>query len=164
MTAISYYHSPVGCLELIANDNGLMGCYFMDDQPSTGIEKIQHPILTLALQQLERYFGGELQQFTIPLDLQGTVFRLQVWQALQTIPYAETASYLDIAIRVNKPKAARAVGQANHYNPISIIVPCHRVINHDGKLGGYGGGLWRKEWLLKHEKRCTDYNPQSCLT
>ncbi|WP_353571296.1 methylated-DNA--[protein]-cysteine S-methyltransferase [Candidatus Albibeggiatoa sp. nov. BB20] len=153
MTETSYYDSPVGYLELIANDQGLTGCYFIDDAPLVIPELTQHPILKLAHQQLEAYFHTGLQQFTIPLDLQGTAFRLDAWHALQTIPYGKTASYIDMARQIGKPKAARAIGQANHYNPISIIVPCHRVINHSGKLGGYGGGLWRKEWLLEHEKK-----------
>lgn len=145
-----YYHSPIGYLELIASHQGLTNCGFIDDKPTVK-DETQHPILTMAVEQLDAYFQSELQIFTIPLDLQASAFRLQVWQALQTIPYAKTASYIEIARHIGKPKAARAVGQANHYNPIPIIIPCHRIINHNGKLGGYGGGLWRKQWLLAHE-------------
>ncbi|WP_353309805.1 methylated-DNA--[protein]-cysteine S-methyltransferase [Candidatus Albibeggiatoa sp. nov. NOAA] len=156
-TETSYYHSPVGYLELIANDTALIGCYFLDDEPSN-ITEPQHPILKQTHQQLEAYFNQGLQDFDIPLDLQGTAFRQQAWQALQTIPYGQTASYLDMAVKIGNPKAVRAIGQANGQNPVSIIVPCHRVINHNGKLGGYGGGLWRKEWLLAHEKKHLNQN------
>lgn len=152
MNSTSYYHSPIGYLKLIASEQGLMGCYFLDETPSVEGNNNTHPILQQTKQQLDAYFNKTLQQFNIPLDLQGTVFRMQVWQALQTIPYGKTASYLDMAVQVDNSKAARAIGQANHHNPISIIVPCHRVINRSGALGGYGGGLWRKEWLLNHEK------------
>jgi len=146
----SYYHSPIGYFELVATDDGLTGCYFMDETPT--VTPTSHPILQLAVTQLDAYFNKTLQQFTIPLDLKGTAFRQQVWQALQMIPFGKTVSYIDIATQVGNPKASRAIGQANHYNPVPIIVPCHRVINRSGKLGGYGGGLWRKEWLLAHEQ------------
>ena len=146
----SYYHSPIGYFELVATDDGLTGCYFMDETPT--VTPTSHPILQLAVTQLDAYFNKTLQQFTIPLDLKGTAFRQQVWQVLQMIPFGKTISYIDIATQVGNPKASRAIGQANHYNPVPIIVPCHRVINRSGKLGGYGGGLWRKEWLLAHEQ------------
>lgn len=101
--------------------------------------------------QLNAYFSGKLHEFDLPLKPTGTPFQEAVWQALTTIPYGKTVSYKDIAEHVNLPKAARAVGMANGRNPISIIIPCHRVIGANGKLTGYGGGLHRKEWLLEHE-------------
>ncbi|MDR1965131.1 MAG: methylated-DNA--[protein]-cysteine S-methyltransferase, partial [Synergistaceae bacterium] len=99
---------------------------------------------------------GGRRAFDVPLDLKGTDFQMSVWRALLLIPYGRTSSYGSIASALGRPKAVRAVGGANHRNPVSIIVPCHRVIGHDGGLTGYGGGLWRKQWLLDHEsKRAT---------
>lgn len=108
-------------------------------------------ILADAKQQLNQYFAGEREQFELQLDLHGTPFQLQVWRALQSVPYGQAASYKDIAIAINSPKAVRAVGGANNRNPISIIIPCHRVIGADGKLIGYGGGLDIKQTLLQLE-------------
>lgn len=101
--------------------------------------------------QLNAYFAGKLHEFHLPLKASGTPFQEAVWQALTSIPYGETVSYKAIAERIHLPKASRAVGMANGCNPISIIIPCHRVIGANGKLTGYGGGLHRKEWLLEHE-------------
>ena len=101
--------------------------------------------------QLQQYFSGKLKTFDIPLDIQGTDFQLQVWDALQTIPYGETRSYQEQAIAINNPKAVRAVANANRNNKISIIIPCHRVIGKNGAMRGYGGGIWRKEYLLALE-------------
>ncbi|HKQ59442.1 MAG TPA: methylated-DNA--[protein]-cysteine S-methyltransferase [Candidatus Eisenbacteria bacterium] len=104
-------------------------------------------------EQLESYFLGTLREFEVPLDPVGSEFQLKVWGALSRIPFGETRSYGDIAKAVEQPKAARAVGLANHDNPIAIIVPCHRVIGAGGNLTGYGGGVNRKRWLLEHESR-----------
>lgn len=106
----------------------------------------------MAEQQLRAYFAGTLHRFEIPLDLIGTPFQLAVWNTLTEIPYARTASYRDIAFAVDRPKGFQAIGQANTRNPIPIIVPCHRVINADGSLGGYGGGIDRKIQLLQLEQ------------
>ena len=107
--------------------------------------------LRQASEQLERYFAGELAQFTCPLDLHGTPFQLQVWNALTRIPYGETRTYTEIAQEIGHPSAVRAVGAANGANPVAIIVPCHRVIGSNGSLTGYGGGLPTKAWLLALE-------------
>ena len=111
------------------------------------------PLLTETARQLAAYFAGELTCFDLPIRLTGTAFRVQCWQALCTIPYGETISYGEQARRIGNAKAVRAVGGANHHNPISIVVPCHRVIGADGSLTGYGGGLDKKLWLLDHERR-----------
>ncbi len=103
--------------------------------------------------QLNEYFAGERRLFDLPLDLRGTEFQRQCWQALLAIPYGETRSYAQLARMVGRPRAGRAVGLANGANPIAIIVPCHRVIASDGTLGGYGGGLPAKRWLLELEQR-----------
>jgi methylated-DNA-[protein]-cysteine S-methyltransferase len=104
-------------------------------------------------EQLESYFLGTLREFRVPLDPIGSEFQIKVWNALSRIPFAETRTYGEIAREVDQPKAARAVGLANHDNPIAIVVPCHRVIGANGSLTGYGGGVNRKRWLLEHEER-----------
>jgi len=103
--------------------------------------------------ELKAYFSGELKEFTVPVDVRGTEFQRAVWRELCNIPYGKTASYKDIAEAVGRPKAFRAVGGANHNNPVAIIVPCHRVVGHDGSLTGFGGGLDIKAFLLEHEAR-----------
>jgi AraC family transcriptional regulator of adaptative response/methylated-DNA-[protein]-cysteine methyltransferase len=102
--------------------------------------------------ELARYFAGTLARFDVPLDLGGTAFQRRVWTRLLEIPFGETASYAQVAKDIGKPEALRAVGQANGKNPVAIVVPCHRVVRTDGSLWGYGGGLWRKRWLLQHER------------
>lgn len=106
-----------------------------------------------ARKQLEAYFAGRMADFDLPLAMRGTEFQQQVWQELQNIPFGQTISYGELARRVGNPNSSRAVGAANGRNPISIIVPCHRVIGSNGKLTGYGGGMQRKEWLLAHESK-----------
>jgi O-6-methylguanine DNA methyltransferase len=98
------------------------------------------------------YFKGRRQKFSVPLLLQGTDFQKSVWRQLKKIPFGRTASYAEIAKAIGNPRAFRAVGNANNKNPIPIMIPCHRVIGSDGQLVGFGGGLWRKEWLLSHER------------
>ena len=112
-----------------------------------------HPLLDEVQRQLAAYFAGDLRYFDLPLALDGTPFQRQVWQQLLSVGYGHTASYQAIAHAIDNPKAVRAVGAANGRNPVAIIVPCHRIIGSGGrpKLTGYGGGLWRKEWLLRHE-------------
>jgi AraC family transcriptional regulator of adaptative response/methylated-DNA-[protein]-cysteine methyltransferase len=113
----------------------------------------EHSYLTQARDELVRYFEGALDAFTVPLVFRGTPFEERVWRELTRIPYGETVSYAQLATRVETPGGQRAVGRANGMNRIAIIIPCHRVVNSDGKLGGYGGGLWRKHWLLALERR-----------
>ena len=154
--------SPLGPLTLVAADGALTGVY-MDagrhppaareaGQPVTPGEPVPAP-LTEAASQLAGYFAGERTGFELPLDPDGTGFQLRVWAALRDIGYGETISYGELARRIGAPSAARAVGLANGRNPISIIVPCHRVIGADGSLTGYGGGLDRKRFLLALEQR-----------
>jgi len=102
--------------------------------------------------QLAEYFSGGRREFDIPMDMGGTAFQRKCWQALMEIPYGEVCSYSDIAMKVGSPRGVRAVGMANHVNPIPIIVPCHRVVGKDGSLTGYAGGLEMKQWLIAHEK------------
>ena len=146
----SYLASPIGLVEICANQDAIVSIYFVESQkqPANG-----NGICELAKRQLSDYFDGKLQSFDLPLDAQGTKFQQDVWRALAQIPYGETCSYADIAQRLHNPKAVRAVGAANGKNPISIVVPCHRVIGASGKLTGYAGGLERKSWLLTLEQK-----------
>lgn len=119
-------------------------------------ENKQTRLLVQAAGQLDEYFTGKRKEFDLPLAAEGTLFQKKVWNALCTIPYGETRSYKDIAIQIGNAKACRAVGMANHNNPIGIIVPCHRVVGADGKLVGYAGGLDRKQLLLELERKYKD--------
>ena len=141
--------SPVGPLRLTAEDGFLTGVYFGGGVSDSG----ESGILDRAEAQLSAYFRGELKEFDLPIRQNGTPFQLTVWNALKEIPYGETVSYGDIARAIGRPKACRAVGLANHNNPISIIVPCHRVVGSTGTLTGYGGGLEAKRWLLELEQK-----------
>lgn len=145
--------SPLGPLLLVARDRTLtelsMSPLPRRDDPSP--QAPDRAVLDETAAQLDRYFAGSLTAFDLPLDLRGTPFQQRVWSALQEIPFGETISYGELAASLGKPGSARAVGLANGQNPISIIVPCHRVIGSNGKLTGYGGGLDRKAWLLDHE-------------
>jgi methylated-DNA-[protein]-cysteine S-methyltransferase len=145
--------TPVGHLKLVASDKGLAAVLWENDRPERVplgplTEDESHPMLVDAERQLSRYFAGELQRFTLKFDTGGTAFQKAVWQALTSIPFGETRSYAEIARQIGRPKAVRAVGAANGRNPISIIVPCHRVIGANGKLTGFAGGLKAKEILL----------------
>lgn len=141
-------------------DTPLGKMYFTgDDRYITGLafgevgEENPSPVLTMGSMQLEEYFAGKRREFDLPLQPQGTDFQKSVWQALREIPYGETASYGEIAAKIGNPKACRAVGMANNRNPIAIIIPCHRVVGAKGALTGYAGGLDKKEYLLKLEKK-----------
>jgi methylated-DNA-[protein]-cysteine S-methyltransferase len=148
--------SPVGALKLVSSEQGLAAILWENDNlkrlPLSSLqEDINHPILLAAESQLNDYFAGKLKQFSLQLDAKGTPFQKQVWQALSTIPFGETRTYGQIAKQIGNPKAVRAVGAANSRNPISIIVPCHRVIGSNGKLTGFAGGLDIKAYLLAIE-------------
>lgn len=158
MTSSVYYHrhpSPIGELLLISDGDALTGL---------AMEESNHPVrpgeswlldkgpFHDATAQLDQYFAGERSDFDLPVALRGTPFQMRVWEALREIPYGETRSYQEIARRVDSPRAVRAVGGANGRNPVAIVIPCHRVIGADGSLTGYGGGLWRKEFLMNLER------------
>jgi methylated-DNA-[protein]-cysteine S-methyltransferase len=151
--------SPVGPLKLIASDEGLVAIQWENEKArsakrwSHAIENARHPILLGAEEQLGRYFSGKLKRFHLKLDVIGTDFQKQVWKTLQTIPFGDTVSYGELARRLRKPSASRAVGGANGRNPIPIVVPCHRVIGASGKLTGFAGGVERKALLLELEGR-----------
>jgi methylated-DNA-[protein]-cysteine S-methyltransferase len=133
----------------------IAGVFFGRNPPkgyTNGYAKAETPLIKKAAAQIDEYLAGKRKQFSLPLVLHGTEFQKAVWQALQTIPYGETRSYKEIAAAIGRPKAVRAVGMANNRNPIVIIVPCHRVIGHDGSLTGYGGGIPLKQRLLELEQ------------
>ena len=118
-----------------------------------------HPILERTADQLREYFAGTRREFDLPLAQRGSDFQMRAWAALREIPYGETRSYGDMARRVGSPAAVRAIGRVNGQNQIAIVVPCHRVIRSDGSLCGYGGGRWRKQWLIEHEKQALGLRP-----
>ena len=144
----AFLETPVGFIEITCSVKGIRTIYFIDFKVKV---KYTPPCLKECKVQLREYFEGKRQQFTIPLDFEGSPFQLRVWNELLKIPYGKTISYHELAKREGDINALRAVGGANAANPVSILVPCHRVIGADGKLTGYGGGLWRKKWLLEHE-------------
>lgn len=148
--------SPVGRLRLVATDLGLSAVLWENDHPrrvplTIDDDDASHPVLVEASRQLEEYFAGARREFALGLDVQGTVFQRHVWAALATIPFGETRSYRDIAEQIGNRAAVRAVGAANGRNPVSIIVPCHRVIGAAGQLTGFAGGLDVKARLLAFE-------------
>ena len=171
--------SPLGTLTLVASDDGLRAVMWpeadvIEDEPIEDepvdqaaveddpvdeaavedelIEDPTHPVLVAAVAQLEEYFDGKRTDFDLPLDLVGTNFQVACWLALDEIPFGETRTYGEQATSVGRPTATRAVGAANGRNPVSIVLPCHRVIGADGSLTGFGGGLDAKRWLLDHEQ------------
>lgn len=145
--------SPIGEILLRSNGEVLTGLFMRAHEKDVSAWTRSDALLKPAREQLRAYFAGERRDFDLPMQGQGTVFQQKVWKALCDIPYGETISYGELARRIAQPTASRAVGLANGQNPISIIVPCHRVIGASGKLTGYGGGLPNKQWLLAHEKR-----------
>jgi len=154
--AYKFAKTPVGQLKLVASGAGLVAILWENDDPrrvrlDDAIEDLNHPVLTRAQRELEEYFSGQRSTFSTRLDLRGTAFQKQVWDALLTIPFGETRTYGQIANQIGNPTSTRAVGAANGRNPVSIIVPCHRVIGASGKLTGFAGGLEAKARLLALE-------------
>ncbi len=161
----SYYQTPIAELVLVSTGSALCMCNWSHKKTRERVdnrlkkyfnaeyEEAEDDILRETQKQLEEYFCGERKGFDLPLAFAGTEFQLGVWRELQTIPFAQTASYQDLAYRLKKPKAVRAVANANGANALSIIVPCHRIIGSNGSLTGYAGGLDIKEFLLNHERQ-----------
>jgi AraC family transcriptional regulator, regulatory protein of adaptative response / methylated-DNA-[protein]-cysteine methyltransferase len=160
----SWIETPLGPMLAIAGDQGLELLEFVDRRAlETELRELRrtlkgaivpgdHPILQRTADQLREYFAGTLKTFDLPLTRRGSEFQLAAWHALCEIPYGETRSYSDMARRVGSPGAVRAIGRVNGQNRLAVVVPCHRVIRADGSLCGYGGGRWRKQWLLDHER------------
>ena len=161
---IAHYESPLGRLLMVTRGKVLCGLGF-EDPSGRLLKKLERRYgLTVLTQSekgsassgaLEAYFAGEVQALDeLKVESRGTEFQMRVWRVLRCVPAGETISYLDLAEAAGCPRGARAVGSANGANPICLVLPCHRVIAADGTLGGYGGGLWRKAWLLRHEGAC----------
>ncbi len=147
----AYIETPLGIMRIVGNNDGIAFIDFLKENEVVSNKRVPSSLTDAANEMIE-YFNGKRKEFTIRSIAKGTVFQEEVWSELVKIQYGETASYADIANRIGNPKAVRAVANANARNPLSIVVPCHRIIGSNGKLTGYAGGLWRKEWLLCREK------------
>ncbi len=169
MINYNYFPSILGNILLVANDEYLLYLDFLDEDCdldlkleevsilfSVPLDFISNTIIDNTKMELEKYFKGELKTFTIPTKTFGTTFQKQAWNELCKIPYGETITYKEQAVRLNNPKAMRAVGGANSKNKIALIIPCHRVIGANNELTGFASGLWRKKWLLEHEYKYND--------
>ncbi|MEE8398719.1 MAG: methylated-DNA--[protein]-cysteine S-methyltransferase [Desulfobacterales bacterium] len=143
-----YVESPIGLVEIGGTFQAITAIEFVAKRRKGVTDS---PVVSAALEQVSEYFLGKRKTFDMAVMLQGTAFQVSVWQQLAAVPFGETASYRTIAEAIDNPRAVRAVGAANGRNPVSIVLPCHRIIGSNGSLTGYGGGLWRKEWLLNHE-------------
>ena len=152
MENIYFYETIVGPLGINDDGKNIVEILFSKEEVAKDLELKETPLIKATMEQLEEYFQGKRKDFDIPMEARGTEFQKSVWNQLLKVPYGETCSYGEIAKRIGNPKASRAIGMANNRNPISIIIPCHRVIGASGKLVGYGGGLDIKEKLLKLEK------------
>ncbi len=163
MKAQEILETPLGRMVAIADNKALYFLNFIDLNLEHEIKRLERKVKTTITPgstepidsikaELDQFFEGTLKEFKTPMCLVGTPFQISVWEELQKIPFGETRSYLDIATAIGKPTAYRAVAQANGANLIPIVIPCHRVVNHNGDLGGYSAGLGRKKWLLNHEK------------
>lgn len=153
-------HSPIGYLSVEGDDLGVMAIKFHEGNP--GASTVVPDCLAVCARQLQQYFEGTRKVFDVQLRPQGTDFQVRVWNALLGIPFGVVRSYKDVALALKKEHAIRAVGAANGQNKLNIVIPCHRVIGSNGDLTGYGGELWRKKWLLEHE-RAIEYGKQGSL-
>ena len=153
---ITYLHSPIGILKIKGTDTFISSILFVEEEKESSTNLPE--IILQCKKELDEYFAGSRKEFAVKLAPEGTDFRKRVWQKLLEIKFAETISYLTVSKQLGDDKAIRAVGSANGENPIAIIIPCHRVISEDGKLTGYAGGLWRKQWLLEHEGNISGRN------
>ncbi|MGL4347923.1 MAG: methylated-DNA--[protein]-cysteine S-methyltransferase [Chlamydiales bacterium] len=162
------FSTPLGSMIAIANKKNLCALQFVDEgalkkkihllakQLQATINLQQNVVIDVVKRELQLYFEGKLKKFTVPIDIQGSLFQKLVWSELQNIPFAATKSYSDIACCIDKPGSHRAIGRANGANRFVIIIPCHRVIYIDSTIGGYTGGIGRKQWLLHHERQTVD--------
>ena len=154
MSSKTYYHSPIGWVEIQVSHDVVTSVVFCDEQKNDEQKNDTHAaseILKECVCQLDEYFGGRRMVFDVPVSQRGTEFQQSVWNALMDIPFGKTVSYAEVAKTLNNPLSVRAVGAANGQNKVWIIVPCHRVIGSNGSLTGYAGGIERKKWLLAHE-------------
>jgi methylated-DNA-[protein]-cysteine S-methyltransferase len=149
---LTYYDSPLGKLKITADENAVKSIHFILDIDGVELEQeVPNETLEKCVHELNQYFKGELQDFSVNIDPDGTEFQKRVWNELLKIPYGKTISYLKLSRELGNERSIRAVARANGDNKIPIIIPCHRVIGSDKSLVGYSGGVWRKKWLLEHE-------------
>src|SRR5512136_491211 len=164
--SVARYESPIGPIHIEGSEAGVSRLDFVETK-GTGTKRrtatgpLPAPLAECRV-QLNEYFRGDRTSFSVKLDLRGTEFQKKVWAKLLQVKFGKTTTYKALAAAVGNPRSTRAVGGANHRNPVSIIVPCHRVVGADGRLTGYGGGLWRKEWLLEHERRHAQRKKSIC--
>lgn len=149
MSEEAYIKTPLGIARITGDESGISSVSVLDSDEKES--DIIPEVLQDCVYQLQEYFNGKRQNFSLPLNAEGTDFQKKVWDALVAIPFGKTTSYLELSRVLGDEKAIRAVASANGKNPLWIIVPCHRVIGSNGSLTGYAGGLWRKKWLLDHE-------------
>jgi methylated-DNA-[protein]-cysteine S-methyltransferase len=154
---ITYYKSPIGTIRIEGDERGMSKLIFTDDIQDKAVD--ENGMESLWIKQLDEYFNHQREYFELELNLKGTAFQLRVWEELLKVPFGATMSYKELSLRLGNLKAIRAVAAANGANPVSIIVPCHRIIGSDGSLTGYGGGLWRKRWLLDFESKELLFEP-----
>jgi methylated-DNA-[protein]-cysteine S-methyltransferase len=164
-TQIAYMESPLGFIAIESDGSFInsISCNDIEANTPTNLQGLS-AVLLEAIQQMEDYFAGKRTEFDLPLSQKGTDFQQSVWKGLLTIPFGKTTSYLEFSRRLGDEKAIRAVGTTNGKNKIAIVVPCHRVIGSDGSLTGYAGGLWRKKWLLEHERKVSGLQVVEQLT
>jgi methylated-DNA-[protein]-cysteine S-methyltransferase len=156
MHYFDFYESPMGKMLIVATDDGLNGLYFIDQKYYRAVEAGwtrdgKHPVVRQTAREMQEYFAGKRKEFDIPLAPAGTPFQAQVWKAISSVPYGTNITYSELARRAGHPDAIRAAGTATGRNPITIIVPCHRIVGSDGSLTGYAGGLDRKRALQELE-------------
>lgn len=147
-----YHQSPIGILKITADKSAVLAISFVEKADKHDENK-QPRVLRKCIKQLDEYFAGKRAKFSFSYKYKGSEFQQKVWAGLENIAYGKTISYKDLSLQLGDEKLVRAVGTANGKNPLAIVVPCHRVIGSDGKLVGYAGGLWRKQWLLEHEQK-----------
>ena len=157
----SFYNSPLGLIAIEAKDSGIDSIQFINE--SVEMDEIENYHTKECKRQLNEYFNGKLKRFDLEFNLKGTEFQKLIWTQLQKVLFGETKSYNELAEIIGDIKKVRAVANANAKNPLAIVVPCHRIIGSDGKLTGYAGGLWRKDWLLKHEAEFSNKDFQTTL-
>ena len=146
----AFLETPIGTAEISGDAHGIASITVLEEKIPTSQDIPE--VLIEAVRQLDAYFKGDLKEFNLKLNPTGTDFQKKVWQALVEVPYGKTKSYMELTKKLGDDKAIRAVAAANGKNPLWIVIPCHRIIGSDGSLTGYAGGLWRKEWLLNHER------------
>ena len=152
----TWFKSPIGIIVITGTEDSVVSVNFADEESESPHVS---DVLLQCKKELEEYFSGKRKEFSVKTEPEGTDFQKSVWAELCKVKYGDTASYIDVANKLKNPGAVRAVGLANGRNPVAIIIPCHRIIGENGKLTGYAGGLWRKQWLLEHEGNISGKNP-----